>query len=663
VTPNTPSPADLTGLRHAWNKFTQTGQLTEGLSPLVVVSWQRCAPRLNPNAPPQWAMLRDDVLALTLRQSRHLIAITRPILEDIYQMVEGAGMMLVLVDSTTCLVDFLGDEPVVAALADLGVRLGAFLHEGRTGSIAFSSALLDNSPVQFVGAEHFLGYFHGLSSAAAPIFNLDGHAVGAVGLLTTAERHNPYAAGLALAAARAIENQLQADLFTAEANARTTELNTTLDASSEGVLVWNADGVIMHLNLQAGKMLGLKPANVMGRPLREHLQLPKAVTESAARGEDITDLEASFEAGDGAHAFLVSLRTIRQLDGAPANHILMLRRLEQVHQLVHRLVGAQAHLTLDSLVGESAAARRVRRQAVAAADARACVLILGEAGTGKNVLARAIHNGSARANGPFLSINCRAVPRELALAEFLGFEAGAFNSGHPNGQPSKFELADGGTLFLDEVDALSLDMQAALLRVIEAGDVIRLGGNRVIPVNVRLIASSHTSLEGRVAEGSFRSDLLFRLSSFVITLPPLRDRMEDIAPLIQRLLMRLSKQLSRPIQLTAEAEAVLTTYPWPGNIRELESVLERVALLCDDEAIRLEHLPAAVRERRVIVPGRPVTEPVRSLVEAEKVAILHAARATGGNLTRTAQILGIGRTTLWRKIKELRISLDDFSVS
>lgn len=654
-----PRPA-LDRLKQAWTHFTATGQLPEGLNPLVAQSWQRCAPRLNPYSPPQWAALNERVLALTLRQLQPLIAIARPILEDVYQFVEGAELMLVLVDSTTCLVDSIGDAPIVRAMTQLGIREGVFLHEGRLGTIAFSSALLESSPVQFTGAEHFLSYFHDLSTAAAPIFDLDGHAKGAVGLLTTAERYNPYAPGLVMAAARAIENQLQADALTTELNTRATELNITLNASSDAVLVWDARGNVTHLNEQAARLLGLKPATVMGRSLFEHLALPEALERAVTQGDEITEVEVTFHVGEAPLVCLASLRFIRgPAEGAPLHYILTLKQIEQVRRLVHRLVGAQARLTLDDLVNESPASRRARRQALAAADAKACVLIQGEAGTGKNALARAIHHSSRRAEGPFLSVNCRALPRELVLGEFLGFEAGAFNMSI--GQPSKFELADGGTLFLDEVDALPLEVQAALLRVIEAGDVIRLGGKRVIPVDVRLIAASHTSLEACVAEGSFRSDLLFRLSSFVITLPPLRECPEDVPALIDRVLEKLQVQIGARVQLTPKAREALLAYVWPGNIRELEAVLERAALTSDGQPIAPEHLPAAVREGHALVPGKPQTEPVRSLVETEKLAILSAMRATQGNLTRTANMLGIGRTTLWRKLKEFQISLDDIT--
>jgi transcriptional activator for dhaKLM operon len=653
---------DLDRLKQAWTQFTTRGILAANLGPLVVQSWQRCAPRLNPNLPPRWSALNDDVLALTLRQRQNLIAITRPILEDVYQFIETSGLMLALVDSSTCLLDSVGDAPVVELMAQLGIRRGVFLHEGPLGTIAFSSALLDSSPAAITGAEHFLSYFHGLSTAAAPVFALDGHAVGAVGLLTTADRFNPYAIGLVIAAARAIENQLHADALTAEANARASELYVTLDASSDAVLVWDANGQITHLNEQAGKLLDLKPAAVMGRLLGEHLALPEALVQAAEKGEEVTEAEVTFALASGPRACLASLRYSRpQLGDEPTNYILTLRQIERVHQLVHRLVGAQARLSLDDLVSQSTATRRARRQALAAADAKACVLILGEAGTGKNVLARAIHNSSHRADGPFLAINCRAVPRDLVLGEFLGYEAGAFNM--PAGQPSKFELAHGGTLFLDEVDALPLDMQAALLRVIEAGDVIRLSGKRVIPVDVRIIAASHQSLEERTAEGSFRSDLLFRLSSFVITLPPLRDCAEDIPLLIERVLQRLTGQIGFVIRLLPETREALLAYPWPGNIRELESVLERAALACDGEPISPAHLPTAIRERRFLRRSRtgPLAEPVRSMVEAEKLAIISAFRATRGNMTQAASVLGIGRTTLWRKLKEHQLSPDDLT--
>ncbi|HRE25346.1 MAG TPA: sigma 54-interacting transcriptional regulator, partial [Anaerolineales bacterium] len=222
-------------------------------------------------------------------------------------------------------------------------------------------------------------------------------------------------------------------------------------------------------------------------------------------------------------------------------------------------------------------------------------------------------------------------------------------------QPSKFELADGGTLFLEEVDALPLDMQAALLRVIEAGDVIRLGGKRVWPVDTRIIASSHHDLEAMVDDGGFRRDLFFRLSAVIITIPPLRDRPEDIVPLIDRVLTRLRTQLGRPLIITSAARATLLAYPWPGNVRELQSLLERLALTVEAPEIDQTHLPQSVRQPRGPVAPPPgiaaADEPVVALDEVERRAIRHALTATGHNASQAAKLLGIGRSTLWRKMK------------
>lgn len=646
----TPRPPNLETLHTAWQAFVQTGHLAEGVDPLVRASWQRCAPRLNPHNPPLWVSLSDDVLALATRRQHIVLSIAYPIMEDLLQTIEGEHVLMVLLDSTACVLSLVGDAAALEFARRLNVQRGVFLSEGRVGTLAGNVALAESCPAQVVGPEHYLSYWHDITSAAAPLSNLDGVSLGAVMALLPLGAHNPQAVGLVTAAARAIENQVYAERFVEEANLRATQLNVTLNALSEGVLAWSADGRLTQMNARAGDLLGLDPRHVVGGALSACLTLPETLTRAVALGQELTDAEVTLGVEGGRVEALASLRLVRNGAGEVTDYILTLRRVEQMRQLFHRMAGSQARLTLDDWVGQSAALRLVRRQALAAANARACVLIDGESGTGKNLLARAIHNSGRWAGGPFLSINCRAIPRELVLGEFLGFEAGAFNNG---GQPSKFELAEGGTLFLEEVDALPLDMQAALLRVIEAGDVIRLGGTRVIPVNVRLMTSCHGALEDRVREGAFRADLLFRLSSFTIHLPPLRERPEDIPLLIDRRLDRLSAQLGRTCKLTAEARAALLAYPWPGNAREMESVLERAALQADGHPIDLPHLPALIREGRPLTVTAALAEPVRTLAEAEQAAIRTAWQATGGNVTRAARLLGVGRTTLWRKLKAL----------
>ncbi len=643
--------------KQAWDVFTSTGKIMEdaGLNSLVTASWMRCSLRMNPNGALNLAFASDNALQSTLKQHTTLRDIARPIMEDIYEFLEDCQVALLLTDSSGCLLEMLGEPSLTSELQTMGVRPGVYLDEGHLGTNAVAVTLFESMPSQIVGPEHFSIRLHNISSVAAPVHAIEGHPLGVLGLVEPAGQYSRQSFGVVVAGARAIENQLRADLIVREANAKTAELYATMDSITEGVLAWSSDGIVMHLNNQAGKTLHLAPTIVVGRPMSEFFSLPENIARAVSLGQELTDIETAFVVDGTARECLVSLRIISSQENYQV-YIMTVRRIEQVHQLVNRLVGAQARLTLDDIVGHGTAAKKIRKQALAAANAEACVLLTGEAGTGKNILARAIHNSGRRAGGPFLAIHCRAIPRELALGEFLGFEAGAFNTAASSGQPSKFELAQGGTLFLEEIETLPLETQAALQRVIEMGDVIRLGGNRVIPVDVRIIVSTTRTMDELLELDSFRHDLLLRLSSFVITMEPLRKRAEDIPLLVEHLLDKLTVQLSRSLKVSPETLQALAEYPWPGNIREIEAVMERAALLFEGPQIELEHLPPAIARRSVLIKGKPVVQPIQTLVEVEKAAILTATQAAQGNLTKAAQSLGISRTTLWRKMKELGIS-------
>ena len=646
--------------KQAWEQFISTGKVSQEapLNSLVTASWTRCSLRMNPKAPLHWTYASENSLQSILKQHTTLRNVARPIMEDIYQFLERCSVALILTDSSGCLLEMLGEPALTEQLRAMGFRSGMYMDEGHLGTNAIAVTLFEAMPSQIVGAEHFSAQLHAFSSVAAPVHEIEGHPLGVFALIEPADQYSGQSFGVAVAGARAIENQLRADLIVRDANAKTAELYATMDSITEGVLAWSNNGVVMHLNEQAGKTLHLSPTTVVGRPMSEFFSLPENIARAAALGQELTDIETAFVVDGTPRECLVSLRII----GSQENYlvyIMTVRRIEQVHQLVNRLVGAQARLTLDDIVGHGAAAKKIRKQALAAANAEACVLLTGESGTGKNILARAIHNSGRRAGGPFLAIHCRAIPRELALGEFLGFEAGAFNSGASTGQPSKFELAQGGTLFLEEIETLPLETQAALQRVIEMGDVIRLGGNRVIPVDVRIVASTTRTMDELLELDSFRHDLMLRLSSFVITMEPLRKRAEDIPLLVDHLLDKLTIQLNRPLKISPEALQALAEYPWPGNIREIETVMERAALLFEGPQINLENLPPSIAKRSALVKGKSVTQPIQTLVDAEKSAILLALQAVQGNLTKAAQSLGISRTTLWRKIKELGISTEN----
>ncbi len=650
-------PVNFHELYASWRHFVEQGLLDSQVDPLIARSWQRCVRKHNPYADGVLPRLSEDALqALRVRQF-DLIAIARPFMEDIYQCVEHSGYLVVLLDATGCILDVLGDPQVSDQLRALGLIPGAYWSEEQAGTNAFGLALLERNAVQVVGAEHLFLRFHALTASAAPVFNAQGHPIGIVGMAGLVRSSDVHTLAIAHSAARAIESQMQNEYLFKDLNLQRTQLTTILEAISDGLVVCDAAGIITHLNSEAAQLLNLKPETVVGRPIGEYVDLPELVQQARRTQQALTDVEVTFQVRGLQVGCLVSLYAISHEGSQDVEgFILTLRRIEQVHRLVQRMVGARSPmLTLNNFVGESTLANQVRRQAQTAARSQSPVLIQGEAGTGKGVVARAIHNESARAEGPFVSVNCRALPRDLVIGEFLGFEAGVLRGSQ--GQPSKFELAHAGTLHLEEVDALPLEMQGALLRVIDTGEVMRLGGSRVIPVDVRFIVSATINLERHVINGEFRADLFYALSRIAIYLPALRDRMADLPLIVNATLDRLRRQSGRRVEVSAETLQLLRRYRWPGNVRELENALERAAVLADSSTIEARHLPDSIRGRGW--PGEPI-EHVPALHEAEYEAILRAASACQGNLTKMAEMLGIGRTTLWRKIKASNIRVEDF---
>jgi transcriptional regulator with AAA-type ATPase domain len=315
--------------------------------------------------------------------------------------------------------------------------------------------------------------------------------------------------------------------------------------------------------------------------------------------------------------------------------------------IAHRHAPLQCDTPLPgrrAIVGRSNAWQCVLTRALRVASTDTTVLLQGESGTGKEVVARFIHDASPRRNGPFVAINCAALPDALLESELFGFERGAF-TGAQQSKRGQIELADGGVLFLDEVTEMAVPAQAKLLRVLQEREYRRLGGTRPVQVNVRVIAASNQDLTKAVAEGRFRADLNYRINVFDVRIPPLRDRVEDILPLAQHFLRETVQLAGRAMQLTPSAEEALLAYHWPGNVRELRNVLERASIVCEGSSIAAEHLSLSVGGD---APWLGTTD----LGLLERQAISQAMREVAGNKARAALKLGISRTQLYSRLRK-----------
>lgn len=652
-------PPNLNHLKTCWRHFVATGALDEhhlAHLPLPIYrSWQRCALRLSPFRPPRLPQAREDVLEHVRLNLFDMLATARPCLEDVLQFSEGAGFVLVLTDSTGCVLDVLGEPDALRAMSAYQVRPGAYWSEGAAGTNAIALALIDAMPIEVVGAGHYLQALHSLTTAAAPIHDVSGHVLGTVAMIGPVDRYNAHTLATVMATTRAIHNQLHTDYYLATANRHLTELQSVFRAISDGVISWDTDGRITHMNERAGDLLGIAPEHARGRPLSEVVQLPPLVQQAQHKGEPLLDAEVTLWVGRRSFDVMLCFHTIRHGPHC-LGYLATIRPVERVRNLVHRIVNMPTTITLDDIPNQSPAARRAIRLARQAARGRAPVLLHGESGTGKSPLAAAIHNSSPRAQGPFVTVHCRTIPHELMVAEFLGIDQSAENS-----RPSKFELADGGTLLLTDIEYLSLEMQSALLHVIDSGMVMRLAGTRAIPVDVRIIASTTANLDELVRSGHFRADLLYRFNAFRITVPPLRERHEDLETLIERTANRIARHAQRHVHITPDAMAILCRYDWPGNIRELESILERIILTNDRSVIRPQDLPSHLRYAAPRHAGEHASPlPATSLEDLEREAIVRAGWACRGNVSRMAAQLGISRTTLWRRLKQYGIDPNRF---
>ncbi len=328
------------------------------------------------------------------------------------------------------------------------------------------------------------------------------------------------------------------------------------------------------------------------------------------------------------------------------------RRLAQ--EVVNLRKRLEEKFSFGTIIGRSKAMQQVLHQLALVAPTRSSVLIVGESGTGKELIANALHQNSPRKEFRFLPINCAAIPADILESELFGHERGAF-TGAVHRKAGLFELADRGSLFLDEIGELPMPLQAKLLRVLEDRTFMRVGGTETIQVDVRIIAATNSDLEAKVAAGIFRSDLYYRLKVVTITIPPLRERPEDIPLLTHRFFEGFKVENSRP-ELTFAPEAVeaFTRVRWEGNVRELRNQIESLVVLAGagKTVIGLDDLPDGYRAAPPAPAAAAPTGPARSMEEIEKEAILRTLRETGGNRTRAAEILGIGLRTLQRKLRE-----------
>ncbi|MHB8073012.1 sigma 54-interacting transcriptional regulator [Desulfosporosinus fructosivorans] len=450
-----------------------------------------------------------------------------------------------------------------------------------------------------------------------------------------------------------IENQIRNEELQEERNQAYELLAAATSSFTEGLMAVDNDGRIIHINPAAFAIMKLSDKDVVGKSLSLILGSNNKFSETARNCIWNTDEEIVLDQGGERIHCTSSSRPILKENGTIAGVVFTLREIRKVRNLVNRMVGATARFTCEDIIGESEGMKKAFKLISVAANSRSNVLLTGESGTGKELFAQAIHNHSGRSEGPFVAVNCAALPRELIQSELFGYNEGAFTGAKRGGNPGKFELANEGTIFLDEIGDMPMELQVNLLRVLQERKVTRVGGEKVIPVNVRIIAATNKDLMRAVEEGRFREDLYYRLNVLNIHIPPLRERGKDIDLLTIHLINIFSENLGKEID-GAELEffEAIRDYSWPGNVRELQNAVEYAMNVAEVEYLSVTDLPRSIhREPNFLQEVGTVI----SLTEIERITVESTLNRFNGNITKTAKALGIGRNTLYDKLKKLGV--------
>jgi transcriptional regulator of acetoin/glycerol metabolism len=638
-----PSRREMREIATAWEAFMSgQEQGLEKVRPVIRKSWQR-AQRLGVNP-----YLRDIPQMFSaeeledLQERADLVYVAAPVFETLVKAWEKERLVLGLSDRHGRVLHLTGHPWLLQRAMDVNVVPGTSLAEELVGTALANVVLAQDRSDYVLWSEHYRQAFHAWASLGAPIHHpLTGEAIGVVGI-GGYELSHPHALDVTERLAKRFEQILHHQ----ELLRRTALLDEyhhfLLQHPHDVVLAIDGRGHVCGASSAIAGLLDT-PQRILGRSLLREPDLQVEGFRPLVQQGNIQpyDLRVAIpRKGMTLSAVAIPINGQRQ----PAGTILVLSRPGSLRQIKERRSPWLATYRFTDLIGSSPSFQSCLTLARRAAEQDFPVLLLGESGTGKELLAQAIHAASSRSQGPFVPVNCGVASDELLAAELFGYVDGAFTGAVKGGRAGKIELAHGGTLFLDEVETMSPKMQVSLLRVLEEGGITRVGAERPMALDVRVLAASNEDLKEAVNQKRFRLDLYHRLSPFPILLPPLRERREDIPLLVRHLLGQLG---FAHLRLTAEALALLGCYSWPGNVRELRNVLLRTAHLATGTTVT----PAELPEEIATTVRENAPAPAGSLRETELTLIRQALADTNNNLAQAAARLGIHRVTLYRKLK------------
>jgi transcriptional regulator of acetoin/glycerol metabolism len=618
---------------------------------------------LIPDTQPDYSPILRSDLSCKMEQNRGLSTYALPVMETLHEQIANTHSIVILTDAQGTILHSMGDDDFVEKADRVALCPGVAWSEESKGTNAIGTAIAEQVPTLVHADQHYLTINQFLTCSAAPIIDHQGRLIGVLDVTGDHRSFHKHTMALVRMSAQMIENQLFSaafgDAITLHFHTRPEFIGTLM----EGIASFSMSGRFLSANRSGLFQLGLPLAALQTHTFSSLFGMPVSALFDHYRMAAPTLLDLCLHNGVrvSARAELRSPNLVFQSTTVESES----RQSAEAAQKKSGSANDGAKLRLSSLhyldTGDEKLAELIRKvNLVMGRDIP--ILITGETGTGKELLAQAVHNDSPRSGGPFVAVNCASIPETLIESELFGYEDGAFTGARKKGSTGKILQANGGTLFLDEIGDMPMPLQARLLRVLQERLVMPLGSNKSIPVNVALICATNRNLREMIANGQFREDLYYRLNGLVVRLPPLRER-TDIEVVISRLLAAESN--GEPFTVSPEVMALFKRHDWPGNFRQLTNLLRTAVVMADPErAIRMEHLPEdfidglrAEQSSMTAAPESPMLAALSvpasgRLEDVELLTIQKTLDEHRGNVSAAARALGVSRNTIYRKLQK-----------
>jgi transcriptional regulator of acetoin/glycerol metabolism len=644
----------------------QNGLQPAGIEPHVTRSWYRCLReyQIEPSAPRQNNVLNSQALKELQQRMGELLPVARAEMESLYEQIAGSGFAVILSDTQGVVLTTITDPSLQREFRQAGLSFGALWDERHEGTNGIGTCLAEGCPVTVHREEHFRGYNLSLSCSGAPILDPHGSIIAVLDASTAnssdsrlIQRHTM---ALVNMSAHLISRWNFLNEYGQSWILRFHSRPEFVGLLHEALVAIDGGGKILAVNESALVQLGCSSRKALvGESIERFFQFDFGTLERRARFEPSTIWPVR-DLAHGRRFFAIARAPLRSsgrtLDLTAPAPVTEAAEDRQPGRGQHH-VGEDAVMRKNLNFGRQLFAKQVP------------ILLQGATGTGKEAFAKALHHSGLWSDKPFVTVNCAAIPESLIESELFGYTRGAFTGAVKEGRIGKILQSNGGTLFLDEIGDMPLMLQTRLLRVIEEREVVPLGSDQAVQVNLHVISATHRDILLMIQSGEFREDLYYRLNGITLHLPLLRDRGDK--PDLIRTLLQEENPDHESIEIAEDAFQKLLSYSWPGNIRQLRNALRTASALCRDGIIRLSNLPQEIlhTESRPPLPAgtsanadgtvaAPMTLPSAALREAECAALLRELERMHWNISRTAQSLGISRNTLYRKIHKHNIVLE-----